>query len=311
MHSIQKGEDSVQLKNTHLSASIIPACGALLNALIVTTSNGDLNLIDAFTDSTDAREHIAPAFQSAKLSPFACRIEKATYQYQGTTYKFEKCLDSGGNALHGLLYNEPFSIIEATANETYARLELLHQYQGDEAGYPFAYDCTVIYTLQNDSLTITTEIVNRSEQTMPLTDGWHPYFTFHKPINDLELQFHASQMLEFIDLIPTGKYLPNQYFTTSQSIGNTELDNAFLIDTNAPQPTCILRDPASKLQIEITPDHNYPILQIYTPPHRNSIAIENISGAPDAFNNGIGLTELPASQQKSFSTTYTIRSLEK
>jgi aldose 1-epimerase len=50
-------------------------------------------------------------------------------------------------------------------------------------------------------------------------------------------------------------------------------------------------------------------LQIYTPPHRKSIAIENLSSAPDAFNNKIGLIELGPEDSHAFQTRYRIESL--
>jgi aldose 1-epimerase len=48
---------------------------------------------------------------------------------------------------------------------------------------------------------------------------------------------------------------------------------------------------------------------VYTPPDRKSIAIENLSGAPDNFNNGISLLMLPPGKPKGFSTSYTIEVL--
>jgi aldose 1-epimerase len=47
-------------------------------------------------------------------------------------------------------------------------------------------------------------------------------------------------------------------------------------------------------------------LQIYTPEDRKSIAIENLSSAPDAFNNGMGLLVLEPGETKMFTTTYQI-----
>jgi aldose 1-epimerase len=45
---------------------------------------------------------------------------------------------------------------------------------------------------------------------------------------------------------------------------------------------------------------------LYTPPHRRSIAIENLSSAPDAFNNGIGLISLDPDHTRTFSVRYVI-----
>jgi aldose 1-epimerase len=47
-------------------------------------------------------------------------------------------------------------------------------------------------------------------------------------------------------------------------------------------------------------------LQLYIPPSRRSIAIETLSGAPDAFNNGIGLILLDPGTSRQFSVTYEV-----
>jgi len=72
---------------------------------------------------------------------------------------------------------------------------------------------------------------------------------------------------------------------------------------------CVVRNPLRKVQIEITPSSSYPYLQIFTPDHRNSIAIENLSAAPDAFNNGIGLKVLEPNEAVNFSTQFRIKFL--
>ena len=66
-----------------------------------------------------------------------------------------------------------------------------------------------------------------------------------------------------------------------------------------------------KIEIQFFPDESYPYLQIYTPPHRKSIAIENLSGAPDGFNNEIGVITLEPGQSALFKTSYKILLLDK
>ena len=82
------------------------------------------------------------------------------------------------------------------------------------------------------------------------------------------------------------------------------LDNSFEFNTSDIQPQCVLSNDMLRLTVE--PDKAYPILQVYTPPDRKSIAIENLSGAPDNFNNGIHLLLLPPDQPKAFTTSYTV-----
>ena len=79
---------------------------------------------------------------------------------------------------------------------------------------------------------------------------------------------------------------------------------------DACQPMCVLRNPVKKVEIEIHPEKSYPYLQIYIPPHRKSIAIENLSGAPDAFNNGMGFITLEPGESALFKTSYQIKLLQ-
>ena len=79
-------------------------------------------------------------------------------------------------------------------------------------------------------------------------------------------------------------------------------DNCFTLNFAECQPMCVIRNPRKKVQIEIHPERSYPYLQIYTPDHRKSIAIENLSGAPDAFNNGMGLKVLAPGETANFTT---------
>jgi aldose 1-epimerase len=307
MYRIEQGPHSLLLKGPDGAlAEIVPSSGALLNRFSLLIGGKPLNVIDAFADPARAASEIKPAFQSAKLSPFVCRIQDARYSYGGTAYTLEK-FTLNGSAIHGLLFDEPFILADSVADPSHASVTLRFEYRGSDPGYPFSFDCQVRYTLRGASLRLETEVLNRDRHALPLADGWHPYFTLGKPIDELELQFHAHEMLEFENLIPTGRRLPHTQFNGLERIGATELDNAFVLDPGHPSPACILRDPVSGVQVEIAPDDTYPILQLYTPPHRRSIAIENLTGAPDNFNNGIGLLELQPGEKKTFSTTYTIR----
>ncbi len=294
--------------SNNTSVEIIPSCGAILHAFNIVHNNTLLNVIDNYDDADDFSKHVASkGFKSCKLSPFAGRIKKGKYIFDGTKYTIEKFL-LNGHALHGLLYDMSFTIIDQKADEEKASVTLQSEYRGEEKGYPFQYDCTVTYQLQKEnSLHITTEIINKCESSIPIQDGWHPYFKFGKKIDELELQFKAKEIVEFgNELIPTGKLLPYNTFNTLRAIGAETFDNCFILNFGEAQPRCILRDSENKIQLEMMPGKNYPYLQIYTPPHRNSIAIENLSAAPDSFNNKMGLIILASQEAIHFDTTYKI-----
>jgi aldose 1-epimerase len=276
--------------------------GALLNAFIIGDS---INIIDGFSSPQDAIDNITNGFKSAKLSPFVCRTTNGKYVFKNEASTFNKFY-LGNEAIHGLLYDALFEVVEYKSNNHHAFAMLQYDYAKKDEGFPFSYACTVKYTLEtNNHLTITTTIKNNDVVEMPLCDGWHPYFKLSETINELSLKINSNNMLEFNEhLVPTGKILSYQQFQKPEIIGNTVLDNCFVLN-DATKPACVLKNNVSGLQLTIQPDNAYPYLQVYTPPHRKSIAIENLSAAPDAFNNKVGLTILQPQQEKNFTTSYT------
>ena len=284
--------------------------GALLNHFSAVHDSGFINVIDGFDNVEDALENVTPFFKSAKLSPYVCRVENGRYKFNGNDYQLGKYI-SNGNALHGLIYDASFKAVSQDANENYSCVVLETIYDNDLEGYPFRYKCAVEYRLSpGNALTVSTTITNMDKEPMPITDGWHPYFTLGDTIDDYQVEFHSKEMLEFDDaLIPTGKLLPYDTFATSKTFGATFFDNCFTTNFAEDQPTCIIRNPSKNIQVEFHPDTSYPYLQFYTPDSRKSIAVENLSAAPDAFNNKMGLKILNPGEEASFIVKYVIRSL--
>jgi aldose 1-epimerase len=309
----KNGFDIVALNDTlnQTTAEIIPGCGAMLHAFSGTTADGSVNVIDHYNNYADYKNNLeAQGFKSCKLSPFVCRLAQASYSFAQKKYTVQKFLLQS-SAIHGLIYDAPFQLTHHWSNTNEAGAIMQYQYNSTDAGYPFVYTCTVTYILKNgNALTITTIIKNNDKGLLPVQDGWHPYFSFGRSINDLQMEFQSKEMVEFDSgLVPTGKLIPYEEFGSLKKIGTTQLDNCFTLNFAECQPMCVLRDVTKKIQVEIHPDISYPYLQIYTPPHRNSIAIENLSGAPDAFNNGMGVKILTPGESASFTTVYKITSL--
>jgi aldose 1-epimerase len=101
-------------------------------------------------------------------------------------------------------------------------------------------------------------------------------------------------------LLPTGKILDENEFEIKNKIENNHLDNCYLVD--AIENTCILEN--DQYQLIVQPLMNYPYLQLYTPADRKSIAIENLSGIPNCFNNKMGLQLLKPHQNLVLKTSY-------
>jgi aldose 1-epimerase len=295
---------------TGTEASVIPAFGVILHTFSIRVDGQLLNVIDNYTGFDQLQALLANSFKGSKLSPFPCRIPEGKYSFNGKEYEFRtKFMD--GSAIHGLLYNKAFELLSAKASESGASLLFQYEYNQDDPGYPHCYRCQVEYELQEDSLLLVrTTLYNTGKTVIPIADGWHPYFKLGGKIDDWLLYFEAESMVEFDNkLIPTGRLVSYDKYNKPLRIGYDQMDNCFLIKNNREGPSCQIRNPENNLTLSFFPDANYPYLQLYTAPDRYSIAIENLSAAPDCFNNKMGLTLLYPGLSQSFTVFYQIRAV--
>lgn len=284
----------------------IYALGGMLNAFRLPVAGGKVqNVIDGFDNAQHAINQLTNGFKSAKLSPFVCRMYNGSYGLRGKKYTTEKWF-LGKHAIHGLLYDAVFAITDTFVSAEKAAVTLEYHYPGSDAGYPFPYTMMINWQLSPDNrVTVTTTVFHHNTEAIPMADGWHPYFTLGTRVDEYTLQFDSEIQLEYnADLLPTGNKIADNRFSKGCSLRGIELDNSFEMPTQMEHPKCVLKN--ALLQLTIEPSKSYPILQIYIPAHRQSIAIENLSGAPDNFNNGMGLIMLAPNEQKVFRTSYQV-----
>lgn len=289
-------------------AEVLPGCGATLHKFGVKTGSHDVQVIDHYQTRREFETQLEPlGYKGCKLSPFVCRLANNRFTFGDKEFLIEN-LTKEKHALHGLLYMKPFEVVNEEANELHAAVTMKYAYRAENSGYPFDYDCLITYQLAGDcKLHVRTECINRSAGLIPLQDGWHPYFDLGEKIDELELEFQSLEEYIFNDeLLPTGDMRAYKHFETIRQIGDLHLDNSFTLDMQECQPLCVLRNKKNGMEIQIFPTPSYPVLQIYTPSHRKSISIENLSGPPNAFNLGKGFITLEAGQSTVFETAYRI-----
>ena len=293
---------------TDTKIAILPAFGAILHAFEIPVGGAAVNIIDNYASAEEVKNCIATSFKSCKLSPFVCRIADGKYQLDETTMEFTRKF-TDGSAIHGLLFDKPFNVVSEFADDNKAALALRYHYKKEDPGYPFDYVCEVRYTLlPGQTLQLETTILNLEDLSIPIADGWHPYFQLGGVIDNYEMQFRSDSMLEFNDkLIPTGKLVRDTNWLTPVVIGKRSLDNCFLLQLEDGVPCCVLHNPENRLTLSLFSNSYYPYLQIYTPGHRKSIAIENLSAAPDCFNNGMGVMLLQPRHSHTFTAWYQVK----
>lgn len=284
--------------STHVYMDILSK-GAILNSWMQSSENWDIIEGNDFTNGWEQYE--SNGFKSGKMNPFACRLKNGAYTHLNQSYKIEHFY-LGAHALHGILYDAEYSIVSTEIQDNKASVLLAHAYKGTDKGFPFEYTVQVEWSFHKENkITVQTSIINNSQVPIPMMDGWHPYFKLGDTINVCSLQFHNKGLLEYDEsLVPTGHILADTVFENGCVLSNTKLDNGYLLDDT--NPSCTLQNNTYKLII--VPSSAYPYLQLYTPEDRKSIAIENLSAAPDCFNNKMGLHIMQPQSSWNLETSY-------
>ena len=293
----------IQLVDVELGATIeILTKGALLNSWHLRQGE-ELHQFVMGNEANTSNAFESKGFRSAKMSPYVCRLYKGQYTHLDTTYTMDRFyMDE--HAIHGIMYDADFVIQATEANEHQAAVILVHHYLGSDKGYPFPFTMHVKWILEkNNKVSVQTTVMNNAIVPIPLVDGWHPYFTLGESIDNCSLQFLSKGKMEYdSDLLPTGNMIADDRFSKGLKLGSIQLDDGY--ELAADNRSCTLQN--EQFTLTINPSSLYPYLQLYTPPDRKSIAIENLSGAPNAFNNKIGLHIVKPQEDIFFETSYQV-----
>ena len=275
---------------------IIPGFGATLNELALKKDNALHNLIDGCYSYEDLLTEGKLRFKGPKLFPFPNRIKDGKYSFEGSEYQLKRNFVSQNHAIHGLLIESKFNVIEKNIDDDKASVLLEYISEGKDSGYPFKYKLLIDYTLSINGLSCKTIVSNNSATNIPVGDGWHPYIMLEAPVDNLKLKIPSCSRLESDDrMIPTGNIFKEERFKEPEQIKNTHFDDCFRIEGKENIGEIHLINEEKKLELILWQENGkdkYKFFQLYTPPHRKSIAIESMTCAPDAFNNKLGLITL-------------------
>lgn len=230
-------------------------------------------------------------YASSILFPFANRIKDGVYTFEGEIYQFEANQKEENNALHGLVYNKTFKIIDQNTDENSASITLEYNESNKTHGFPYSYNIQLEYILTNTNLDLKITIKNTDSKTFPFTLGWHPYF-ISDDLKSSCIQMESTQKLLIGDRnITTG--IEETKPVSTFKIEDKQLDDCWILNNG----DVYFNTPKYKLHIGSTGKKNF--MQAYTPTRLNTIAIEPTTGVSDSFNNKIGLETLKANEKYS------------
>ncbi len=291
---IEKQNDLQRIKllnaKTEEYISILPDLGANVNEIVLKKDDKLFSVLDGRKSKKEFEG--SEIYNSAVLFPFANRIRHGKYEFEGKAYQLPINWPQEGHAIHGFICNKQFEIEGKHSDEKKAEIELVHKYDGFYPGYPFPFQLSIKYRLDEKGFSANIEAYNTGVKRMPFNLGWHPYFSINENINRVKMQIPLSNIVLVDKLIPTGEKKPNTQFLELEEIYEKEFDTCFSINKTADFFNTKLFLPQKEITIILEQDKAFKYLQIYTPPERKSIAIEPMTGNVNNFNNKSDLITL-------------------
>lgn len=270
---------------------------------IVTTVGAGLRLFEVngvqYTETFGADEP-PPMGMGQVLVPWPNRVAGARWTQDGTTHDLEVTEPSRGNAIHGLVRNETWTVTEHSKAKDSLEVTL-----DARPGYPFPFRTTISYELGVRGLNVTHGVHNLGEEVMPFGVGAHPYL---RPGNakmyDCNLKLASTSMvkLDKVRKVPKGPPVGTMGtefdFRRGELLCDLELDHAFG-DCKPRGSGNLIKHSIKGRQggVELWADPDFRWVQVYTPedyPGSNggATAIEPMTCPPDALNSGIDLLYL-------------------
>ncbi len=278
--------------------TFVPEFGAIIQSLHLHKKDQLFEVIDGYHNYEEAIAN--RQYKSSHLIPFPNRIKEGRYLFADTIQQLPLNFAHEGNAIHGLISDQPLKIQSIELGQEVAKITLQQSFK-PSPGYPFSYKTTIIYRFSLASLTCEVVAQNTSSTNIPMGIGWHPYFKINdKKADELYLKLPRCKMLQTKEMIPTGVLSDYNKFNKPALISDTEFDTGFLVHHSA---EVVLKDEEHNVSLHIN-SKNCSYLQVYIPPERTSIAVEPMTCATNAFNNQMGLQLL--APKESLDVSYTV-----
>lgn len=303
---------------TGATASILPAAGFTCYSLKLPVGNELLEVLDSDPDFATTGAH--PTRNGIPLLfPYPNRIRGGRFTWAGNEYDLTGVHQDGrGNAIHGLVFDRPWRVVEQRGNRVTAQFQLSNDAPERKSLWPADFMIEVRYELHDAGLRCDIRVANPDHVPLPWGFGTHPYFRV--PLSaktergDCLIQAPAAEAWELDQCLPTGKLTPvsgARDLREGQALAGLQLDDVLTDLTNDDgRITSIVMDPEAGRQVTQVTDAAFRELVVYTPPHGRSVCLEPYTCATNAIQlvaagiNG-GLQVLPPGQE--FRTWFEIR----
>lgn len=228
----------------------------------------------------------------ALLIPYANRVKAAKYAWNDREYFLPK--NNGKHSIHGLTRSLNWDHKDKKEDKVTMTVRL------SEDAYPVPLRVETTYSITDVQFTVCIDAHNEGKISAPFMAGMHPYFLFDR---EWGIQSnHTFLRLNYEDsFFPDGSITPVEPASLNSSSSLT-YDNSYIVGDSLSIWTGNRRVTLNT--------RSMPFFVVYNGEYAQgrSVAVEPMSGAPDAFNNGIGLITIPSGEHVRCTASFTVSS---
>lgn len=247
------------------------------------------------------------------MYPWANRLSSEILNINGEEYSLEiqdLYKDSNHLPLHGLILKSGRWVTKDMGADNYGAWHTAEYESTDMSEiieqFPFMHTLEMTHRLDNDGIEVNLKVINLGESKLPLSFGFHPYFSYEKYEREdvlvtIPYQYHVETD-KF--LLPTGDLHEIEDFITKDTFALNKLflDDGFVHKISGQHPSFETTD----YKVEVVFDDEYQCCVVYAPTalDKEYICIEPMIAPTNSFNkviDGIHLPEVLGNSHRDFS----------
>jgi aldose 1-epimerase len=253
-----------------------------------------------------ALDAMCDAAHGAPLIPWPNRLADGRYTFDGKEHQVALTEPEKHNAIHGLLRWRNWELADHAPDRVVMKTRL-HPL----AGWPFALDLSLTYSLAEGGLTVETRAANIGETPCPFACGQHPYLSpgEGEKIDRCALELRANTRIVTDDERQLPKGLEpvdgtDYDFRSPREIGSLEIDYPFTdLERDQNGRAWMRMSCPDGRTVELWADPTYPVMEVFTADalapdrQRRGLGAEPMSAPPNALATGEMLVRLEPGQE--------------
>tara|TARA_B100000900_G_scaffold118082_1_gene99531 strand:+ start:843 stop:1733 length:891 start_codon:yes stop_codon:yes gene_type:complete len=259
----------IKLTTDRLKLDLLPELGGRINKLVF--NEFDIFLPLQIQDIKPIQTYKGGCFS---LVPFSNRIKNSRFNFNQFEYILTK--NDPPNAIHGHAYLGKWNVLKKTDSSAV----IVYKHLANNFGWPWSYEVVQTITLEDNNIIFLLEILNKSNNPMPIGFGIHPYFNYS---DNVKLKFCAQrEWLGSPEEFPIKTKIIENNFNYKKGSDLWKEQKTICYENFYEEVEIFWL--SNRKKVKIKTDKIFTHLIIHVPEHAKYFCVEPVSHPTDGFN---------------------------